>query len=376
MRKRILFPLLALLIILISGGILYTLKPNPTENPTPPTQSMTQKMQQQYETYHTKIDTYLSENVIPISDEKTELDILYDKMFEAEDYLKAHAPHLLPPEEPIEEPINEEKLREEFYRILGPEATARLKAKHKQRDLEHEARLKALDDQIAAWDQELIDLRLEMKADEKRRTEERAKYEEKQRERRQTIERVNAFIERMKNDLVFENGKPIGFKSQIGNSTPLGDNIPPEVDSPGAAATDTSRSLFSSEIKEFSEPTPSEVVERQTPFSFDSAKSYRNARHALDQLHIQDKYFDVILSQYMTPKELDTYFPTEADQQLLKTRKAEMQKAVISEMRKVISKLPDAPAAEKRTFIRNFVMDNFEKSFANSVLKALEAETD
>ncbi len=373
MRKRILFSLLALLIILVSGGIMYIQQPKPT-NPAKATQSMTQKMQQQYKTYQAKIDTYLSENLIPISDEKTELDILYDKMFEAEDYLKTHAPHLLPPEP--EEPINEEKLREEFYRILGPEATAELKAEHEQIDREYEARNKALEDQLAAWKQELTDLNLKMEADEKKRKEKRAKYEEEQRERRQTIARVNAFIERMKNDLVFENGKPIGFKSQIGNTTPLGDAVSPEIDSPGAAETDTSRSLFSSEIKEFSEPSPPEAVERQKSFSFDSAKSYRNAQHALDQLHIQDKYFDVILSQYMTPKELDTYFPTEADQQLLKTRKAEMQKLVVSEMRKIVSKLPDAPEKEKRAFIRNFVIDNFESDFADSVLKALEAEKD
>ncbi len=94
------------------------------------------------------------------------------------------------------------------------------------------------------------------------------------------------------------------------------------------------------------------------------------------QEDVNKSYIDVILSQYMTPKELDTYFPTEADRQDLKMRTVEMQKSVVSKIREVVSGLPNASVEQKRAFARELVTQNFEKDFAESVLKALETETD
>jgi len=94
------------------------------------------------------------------------------------------------------------------------------------------------------------------------------------------------------------------------------------------------------------------------------------------QEDVNKSYIDVILSQYMTPKELGTYFPTESDRQYLKMRTESLQKAVVSKIRKVVSDLPNASAEQKHAFARELIYKNFEKSFAESVLKALEKEPD
>ncbi len=370
MRKRILFPIIAVLIIFFSGAIVYMSKPNPTETET---RSMTEKMHQQYETYKAKIEAKQPKTFTLISDDKElndkELNHLYDKMFEAERYLEAHAPHLLP------EPIDEDESREKLFKLLKPESAAELKQELEQIDKEYEARNKALEDQLAAWEQEAIDLRLEIEADEKRYAARRAEAEEKRAERERRTASLNAFIEKLKENLILdENGKLIGLKSPIGNASPIETDVSPEIETQDSRIDNESFSF--SEIKEFSKPSAREEVENQTSFSFDSDKSFLDAREALDQLHMHETYFDVIISQYMTPKELDRYFPTSADREMLKSRKAEMQKLVVSEMRKVISKLPDVSSVEKHNFIRKFVIDNFQKDFAESVLKALEQDVD
>ena len=111
--------------------------------------------------------------------------------------------------------------------------------------------------------------------------------------------------------------------------------------------------------------------------SFDPVGSLTVTQESLTpwRTEITDVYFDVVVSQYMTPAELDKYFPTESDREMLKSRTAEMQKTVVSKIRKVISDLPNASADQKREFARQLVSQNFEKDFAESVLKTLEVGT-
>lgn len=87
---------------------------------------------------------------------------------------------------------------------------------------------------------------------------------------------------------------------------------------------------------------------------------------------IDDTYFDVILSHYFTPQELDRYFPTDADRQTLNIRTEMLRKSVVSQVRKLVSRLPNASAEQKRDFARELVSQNFEKDFADSVLKQLQ----
>lgn len=88
---------------------------------------------------------------------------------------------------------------------------------------------------------------------------------------------------------------------------------------------------------------------------------------------IDDTYFDVILSHYFTPQELDQYFPTDADRQTLNIRTEMLRKSVVSQVRKLVSRLPNASAEQKRDFARELVSQNFEKDFADSVLKQLQS---
>ncbi len=157
----------------------------------------------------------------------------------------------------------------------------------------------------------------------------------------------------------------------------------PELESPSDAAASESESPSASAVLEPSSDAPNEIsVSSDEPASpsstFDAVKSLSTVQRTLTpwRKDIEDKYFDVIVSQYMTPKEVKEYFPMETDRQMLKLRTMQLQKTVVSKIRKVVSDLPNASAEQKRAFARELVTQNFEKDFAESVLKALEAETD
>ena len=78
----------------------------------------------------------------------------------------------------------------------------------------------------------------------------------------------------------------------------------------------------------------------------------------------------------MTPAELDKYFPKPSDRELLKSRTTEMQKAVVSKIRKVVSDIKGATPAQKRSLARQLVNQNFEKDFAKAVLSELEKDAE
>ena len=112
--------------------------------------------------------------------------------------------------------------------------------------------------------------------------------------------------------------------------------------------------------------------------TFDPVRSVASAYAAFRpfRVDLDKKYFDVVVSQYMSPKELDTYFPTEAERQQLQRRTAELQKSVVSKVREVVSGVKGATPAQRRQLARELVSANYEKSFAESVLKALEQDAD
>ena len=112
--------------------------------------------------------------------------------------------------------------------------------------------------------------------------------------------------------------------------------------------------------------------------SFDPVVSLRRASQSLKtwRVDVDTQYFDVVVSQYMTDAELDKYFPTAQDKKILKSRTTEMQKSVVSKIREVVSGVKGATPKQKRQLARELVTANYEKSFAESVLKALEAEKD
>lgn len=91
--------------------------------------------------------------------------------------------------------------------------------------------------------------------------------------------------------------------------------------------------------------------------------------------NIGEKYFDVVLSRHLSEKEFEQYFPSsQYDKELLKSRTREMQKTLVSELRKVMRNMNDVSDATKRERVKAFVMKNYDKDFAESVLRQLNAD--
>ena len=107
-------------------------------------------------------------------------------------------------------------------------------------------------------------------------------------------------------------------------------------------------------------PTES-IVNAQTQF-----KAWRK--------DVDESYLDVLVSRYMTPKELEEYFPTQADRQNLTTRTERLQQDVVSKIRSLVSEIPNATQAQKRKLARELVTKNFDKDFAEAVLTELEKD--
>ena len=80
---------------------------------------------------------------------------------------------------------------------------------------------------------------------------------------------------------------------------------------------------------------------------------------------------DVLVSRYMSPQELDQSFPTPQQRQRLANRTERLQNAVVSQIRKIVSAIPDVPREQKRTFARNILTQNFDADFAQEVLNQL-----
>lgn len=90
---------------------------------------------------------------------------------------------------------------------------------------------------------------------------------------------------------------------------------------------------------------------------------------------IGEKYFDVVLSRHLSEKEFAKFFPSsQYDKEMLKSRTTEMQKTLVSEIRKVMRNMNDVSEATKRERVKKFVMKNYDKAFAESVLRQLNAD--
>lgn len=111
-----------------------------------------------------------------------------------------------------------------------------------------------------------------------------------------------------------------------------------------------------------------DTTEKVQRDSFVKAQSKFNAWRQ----DIDGAYFDVLLSGYMTPEELDLYFPTQSEREHLATRKARLRGEAVSKLRSLLSGLPNATPAEKRSLAQDLAGQHFDQSFAESVLERLE----
>ncbi len=89
---------------------------------------------------------------------------------------------------------------------------------------------------------------------------------------------------------------------------------------------------------------------------------------------VDDDYLDVLVSQYMTPQEIEQFFPTEADRQNLTKRTERLQQDVVSKVRKLVNGIPNATQAQKSKLARELVTANFDKDFADAVIEQLQLD--
>ena len=130
-----------------------------------------------------------------------------------------------------------------------------------------------------------------------------------------------------------------------------------------------------------SSSTATEAVAPSQPSAvstFDPVRSVASAYAAFRpfRVDLDKKYFDVVVSQYMTPVEFEKFFPTKAERQQLQRRTAELRKSVVSKVREVVSGVKGATPEQKRQLARELVSANYGKDFAESVLKALEQDVE
>ena len=124
--------------------------------------------------------------------------------------------------------------------------------------------------------------------------------------------------------------------------------------------------------------TPERNAPVPPPGSYDPVRSGAAAQlNFMPWLHtLEEDYLDVVVSQHLTPKEMRTYFPTAVDRKMLTLRTAQMQKLVVSKIRKLVSETPNATAAEKRELARELVTQSFDKDFAAAVLTELQKDVE
>ncbi len=89
---------------------------------------------------------------------------------------------------------------------------------------------------------------------------------------------------------------------------------------------------------------------------------------------VGEKYLDVVLSRYLSEKEFAKHYSPEYDKETLKSRTREMQKTLVSEIRKVMRNMNDVSETTKRERVKAFVMKNYDKEFAEAVLRQLNAD--
>ena len=111
---------------------------------------------------------------------------------------------------------------------------------------------------------------------------------------------------------------------------------------------------------------------------YDPVRSLTTAQQNLEpwRAELDVDYFDVVVSQSLPAEELDKFFPTEQERENLKSRTSEMQRAVVSKIRKVVSEIPNATQAQKSKLARELVTANFDKDFADAVLSELEKDAE
>ena len=412
MSKRWVWTLTAVCaVILLSAGAFYMLE-----------HQEHQRVKQRYDAYRAEYDKLVAEaGYLPRLDEDTEysnaLDNLSDKAAEAENYLQKHAPHLLRKDQTSNQgdPLDNDyitKLRESDYlaklrdtdpdaaakyeakiaeieawneklrsgdytdkeyidylRKRNPEAAAKLESALAQNQREYDARMEAIDAELASFEQELVDHEADMVAFEKRREEWRRDRRDFEQKSAEDSARLDKLLDKLRSHLILdENGKAIGIKeSSIFNTarsesgspsdpsdSPLPIDVPPET---------VHIENSSEESRKISPALPDDPRVLQQELVSEMARL--NAG-------FYEKYPDVALQSLLSEKEFTRLFPTEADRNELAQRSKVLQSTYAKEIDAFLKRIPRETRHSLLQQVQNDLMQKWDRDFAESVIKQLQ----
>ena len=262
------------------------------------------------------------------------------------------------------EQMSDEELKAEEMSDEEVEAAKEFVRKAKEESYKHLDRLRELETYVA-----------ELKEWEANAPQRRAEAEKRRQKTAETVETLK-WIEKWKQDRRQELSRFVDLEEVDGKLeiTEWNPEFLESDDRAPVSSSEESPSVITAEPP----LTPERNALVPPPGSYDPVRSGAAAQlNFMPWLHtLEEDYLDVVVSQHLTPKEMRTYFPTAVDREMLTLRTAQMQKSVVSQVRKVVSDIKGATVAEKRALARELVTQNFDKDFAEAVLTELQKETE
>jgi len=180
------------------------------------------------------------------------------------------------------------------------------------------------------------------------------------------LQRVDALVDRYRHLLHIE--VVDGVEKVVGIRTP--DEI---VSSPSEKATPAESLPPLPVMSDDVSSSPPAVANTHIPHPAGLMEYILKARTQFESWRkaIDTDYVDVLVSQYMTPQEINQYFPTDQARQELANRTEKLQSEVAANIRKLVSQFADTTSQQKQAVARDLLTENFDGDFAESVLKHL-----
>ncbi len=113
----------------------------------------------------------------------------------------------------------------------------------------------------------------------------------------------------------------------------------------------------------------------QEKFEKSMAEFRTDVQSEITVLHddLEQQYFDVLVVPDLTQEEFNDFYPDQKSRDVLQRRTSAMRQHIVDEIKDISS---FRPTTEKISIVREILLQEFEKGFADSVLKALEQGTE
>lgn len=363
MKNRFLKVVTALCVLfLIIGGILYIFR-----------QHKHKQVKADYETYMAQLDDLSFDDGLlkPLADlhDDPEYDALSEKSDKARNYLIKHAPHLLPKKEFSESSDESYKAFVSYLRKNKPDAAAKLEAELAENNRQYESKVAALNDELAAWEQEARDLDAQIEADKKKREASRVRYEQSRLEYERIKAKIDTLIEKMRAELVFDDaGNPIGFKnlpSAIEETLSSGVDDTPDTQTPSSNAVPLD--VPSDPEREPNAPN----MPSTDPRVWQQTLKGEMARF---DVGFYEKYPDVAIRSQLSEAEYQVFFPTAEAKQKLQRRTEAVQRAYAKQLDSVLRRLPRQSRQQALQGVRDDLTQNWDADFADAVIEHLQLD--